>query len=176
MYTSAADGSIIVWDIEGAGGVARRVAEPVLPRGSQGTVWSAPPPARLSIVDGPDGGLTSSTSRRRRSDRATIDEPFDTVGRPTAPTENASSPSTMTARCVCGTSPTGSCSRPQPGRGVDNRGAVAFTADGSAVVVADADGTVTELDGRTLEPTGRTLDVGIEPRGIRTASARRSGA
>jgi WD40 repeat protein len=57
-----------------------------------------------------------------------------------------------------------------PGRGVANRGAVAFTADGAAVVVADADGTVTELDGHTLEPTGRSLDVGVEALGIRTAA------
>ena len=54
-----------------------------------------------------------------------------------------------------------------PGRGVANRGAVAFTADGTAVVVADADGTVTELDGHTLEPTGRSLDVGVEPGALR---------
>ena len=55
-----------------------------------------------------------------------------------------------------------------PGRGVANRGAVAFTADGTAVVVADVDGIVTELDGHTLEPTGRSLDVGVEPGALRT--------
>ena len=38
------------------------------------------------------------------------------------------------------------------------------------MVVADADGTVTEHDGLTLEPTGRSVDVGIEPVGIRTAA------
>ena len=56
----------------------------------------------------------------------------------------------------------------QPGRGADNWGAIAFTADGDHIVVADADGTVTELDAATLEPTGRTLHVGTEPHGLRT--------
>ncbi len=56
----------------------------------------------------------------------------------------------------------------QPGRGADNWGAIAFTADGDHIVVADTDGTVTELDAATLEPTGRRLHVGTEPHGLRT--------
>jgi WD40 repeat protein len=55
-----------------------------------------------------------------------------------------------------------------PGRrGASNLGAIAYSADGRNLVVADADGVVTELDAQTLEPTGRTLDLGTESRGIR---------
>jgi WD40 repeat protein len=53
------------------------------------------------------------------------------------------------------------------GRGRHNLGAVAFTPDGEHVVVADADGHVTELDGHTLEPTGRELETGITVEGLR---------
>ena len=63
---------------------------------------------------------------------------------------------------------TGEPAGTRPGRGRGNLGAVAFTPDGEAVVVADADGIVTELDAEGLEPTGRTVDTGVEPVGVRT--------
>ena len=56
----------------------------------------------------------------------------------------------------------------QPGRGADNHGAIACTADGDHIIVADTDGTVVELDADTLEPTERTLHFSAEPQGLRT--------
>ena len=65
LYTSAADGSIMLWDIAGAGGVARRVTEPdELATGFTGTVWISPTAdgvtvAGLSnqVIDLEDGDL-----------------------------------------------------------------------------------------------------------------------
>ena len=62
---------------------------------------------------------------------------------------------------------TGGACRDQTWPRTSNLGAVVFTADGEAVVVADADGIVTELDAEGLEPTGRTVDTGVEPVGVR---------
>jgi WD40 repeat protein/DNA-binding SARP family transcriptional activator len=57
----------------------------------------------------------------------------------------------------------------RPGRGYANFGAIAFTADGAGIVVADADERVVELDGGTLEPTGRSMSVGFAAATVRTS-------
>ena len=66
--------------------------------------------------------------------------------------------------------PTGVWLATDRGRGVENLGALAYSADGRHLVVADVDGVVTEFDAETLEPTGRTLELGTESRGISAAS------
>ena len=166
LYTSAADGSLIRWDIAGAGGVARRVLESTLPVGLGATVRISPTATSVVVLRPGDerileldaGGsvLLRGDGNAMWGDYSPDGEQFVTVGWDgTLELFDISDGELLTSR---------------PGRGVENRGAVAFTADGSAVVVADADGIVTEHDAVTLEPTGRAVDVGVEPVGIRTAA------
>ena len=39
----------MLWDIEGAGGVARRVTDPTLPKGFLGTVWVSPTGGSVAV-------------------------------------------------------------------------------------------------------------------------------
>ncbi len=61
LYTSAADGSIMLWDIAGAGGVARRVTDQTLARWLHG--HGVGQPDRRQRRRGLDRRTTSSTSR-----------------------------------------------------------------------------------------------------------------
>ena len=90
LYTSAADGSIMLWDIAGAGGVARRVTERTLATGFTGTVWISPTADSVTVVgvsdqiiDLDDGDLIELRSTPPVRHRC---------GLPTALMVNASSP------------------------------------------------------------------------------------
>jgi WD40 repeat protein/DNA-binding SARP family transcriptional activator len=166
LYTAAADGSIIIWDIEGAGGVARPIPVPALPIGASGTPWVSPAASGVALAGEADHLLNFD-------DRDPIElqpsRPYDTTWGAYSPDGHRFVTVNEDGLLRLWNVADGEQLALSPGRGVGNRGAVAFTADG-AVVVADADGTVTELDGLTLEPTGRSLDVGVEALGIRTAA------
>jgi WD40 repeat protein len=51
----------------------------------------------------------------------------------------------------------------QSGFPLSTPSAIAFTPDGTRIVVADPAGRVTELDARTLEPTDRSMDLPMAP-------------
>ena len=166
LYTSAADGSIMLWDIAGAGGVARSVTDQTLAPGFTGTVWVSPTAGSVAaslsghVIDLEDGDLIELRS----------DPSFETMWAAYSPDGERFVAVNDAGALRLWDVADGDLLASSPGRGVANRGAVAFTADGTAVVVADADGIVTELDGHTLEPTGRSLDVDVEPGALRTGS------
>ena len=165
LYTSAADGSIMIWDIAGAGGVARRVnRDERCLLGSWVSSGSAQPLAASPWL----GRRTTWIHLGGDPIELQSGRPFDTVWGAYSPDGERFVTVSVDSVLRLWNVADGELLAESPGRGVANRGAVAFTADGSTVVVADSDGTVTEHDGRTLEPTGRSLEVGVEPLGIHT--------
>jgi WD40 repeat protein len=168
LYTAAADGSIILWDLEGAGGVARQVTDSTLPVGFTGAVWLSPR-ADSVVVPAQGAAHLIRLDGRDRIELRQLDgfaiawAAFSPDGGRFAAVDrigevrlwDVDDGRLLAAR--------------RPADGGSNHGAVAFTGDGSGVVVAEADGTVTELDGHLLLPTGRSIDVGGEPQTIRAA-------
>jgi WD40 repeat protein len=167
LFSSAADRSLFLWDVAGSSGLARPLTESTLDVASESSVILSPTGDSITIAalavyiveldsnavteltTGPDEVAWAAYSPNGRHvatvawDGATM--LFDVGDRSGTPVAS------------------------RPGRGVDNFGAVAFTADGAGVLVADAGGMVVELDGETLDPTGRSIDVGVEANGVRTA-------
>jgi WD40 repeat protein len=162
LYTSAADASIIIWDLGGAAGGARQVIASTSPVGSTGAVWLGPSPGSVGV---PGSAAVIRVDGADRIDR--LDDASGIAWAAHSPDGERFAAVSMDSALRLWDVRDGSLLAWSPGRGAS---ALAFTADGSGVVVADADGTVTELDGYTLLPTDRSLDVGGEPAGIRTAS------
>jgi WD40 repeat protein/DNA-binding SARP family transcriptional activator len=167
LLSSAADQSVFVWDVKATAGVVRRVADAGLDGRASGAVLVSPTGTTVAVVDAIARIVDTATGR-------TI-----ALSEPAAPAQEvawaAYRPDGRRLVTVGSDGSTrlwrvadGSLLASAVGRGLENRGAVAFTADG-AIVVADADGTVTELDGDTLEPTGRSVSVGAPADGVRTA-------
>jgi len=165
LYTSGADQSILMWDIGGAAGLARHLAAGPIDVAGDGVVLVSPSGDSVAVLA--DHLLVNNLETNRVTNLAQA-----------APQEVAwGSHSPDGSRLVTvgwdgATSlwriADGTLLASRPGRGRDNSGAVAFTADGKGILVAESDRTVVELDAATLEPTGRSVDVGVHAAGIRT--------
>jgi WD40 repeat protein/DNA-binding SARP family transcriptional activator/energy-coupling factor transporter ATP-binding protein EcfA2 len=164
VYSAASDRSLIAWDLRGSRGLRRQLAEPSLSEPASNVVLLSPAGDGVALFAEGVRVLDLESGRARPLAVApdTVawgayspdGERLVTVGFDGATTLWATSDGRRLGAA--------------PGRGEENLGAVAFTPDGTAVVVADADGTVTRLDGRTLEERAST-EVGIEPHAVRTA-------
>jgi WD40 repeat protein/DNA-binding SARP family transcriptional activator len=169
LYTAAADGTIMLWDVGGAGGVARRLLDPSLPVGFTKLVLVSPSTSSV-VVDRWDEGirivdLVGGETVEPPVQRDVAWGAYSPDGQRFIDVAPDGGLRLLDVR-------NGTVLASTPGRDIDNFGAVAFTADGSSVVVADAGGIMRELDSRTLEPTGRSVDLGIEePGGIRATTA-----
>jgi WD40 repeat protein/DNA-binding SARP family transcriptional activator len=167
LYTAAADGSLIMWDTDGAGGAARRVVGASSTTSLGVELWISPTADSVVMVDS-DWTTLRVTSLAGGQPAET--EAIDWAWVAYSPDGTRFAVVSDTGALSLFDAVDGSLLASTPGREIGNFGAVAFSADGSTVLVADRDGIVTEHDGRTLEPTGRSLDVGVEPAAIRTAA------
>ena len=171
LYTSGADGSVIVWDLDRSRGLARQLVSPSGLDERRAQIWLSPTTASVLLGDFIDEPATAPFHLLDVQSGTLTDVRIDGM----VPLWGAYGPDGRTVAMVSADGEvrlwdvaTAELLATQPGRGADNRGAIAFTADGDHIVVADVDGTVTELDAATLEPTGRTLHFSAEPQGIRT--------
>jgi WD40 repeat protein len=160
LYTTAADGSMMIWDLEGAGGVARRVLEPAMATGSAAAIWISPTADSVVVP----GSLTHRLVHLDAGDHIDWDAE-DWAWGAYSPDGERFAVVNWSGRLSVRDTRDGALLASSAGRGVGNWGAVAFSADGATVVVADSDGTVTEYDSESLESTGRSVDLGVEPPG-----------
>jgi WD40 repeat protein len=160
LYTTAADGSMMLWDLEGPGGVARSVVESSLVTGTAAAIWISPT-ADTVVLPG------SLTHRLIHLDGDDLDDwdAEDWAWGAYSPDGDLFAVVNWSGRLSVRETRDGALLASSSGRGVGNWGAVAFSADGATVVVADSDGMVTEYDSESLEPTGRSIDLGVEPPG-----------
>ncbi|HET6833875.1 MAG TPA: BTAD domain-containing putative transcriptional regulator [Acidimicrobiales bacterium] len=168
LYTLGLDGALFVWDLEHTHGLAREILPPAAARGAQ-FAQSLAPGAETAVyvtVDRRRLFIVNVATGQRRELKAPSGARVDVTWVATRPDSRRVVTVETRGTVRLWDIDTGEMLAMQ-GRGRENLGAVAFTPDGEHVVVADADGRVTELDGQTLELTGRELETGIRARTIR---------
>jgi WD40 repeat protein/DNA-binding SARP family transcriptional activator len=168
LYTAAADRSILMCDVDGAAGLVQEIAPPFIDAPGESTVL-VNPTGDVFAVMAESVQLVSARERRAVALHETQD--FEVAWGSFSPDgQTFATVDFVTGRTRLWRVADGRLLASRVGRGEDNLGAIAFTADGRSILVADADGTVVELDRRTLEPTGRSIDLHVDdpPTGIRT--------
>jgi WD40 repeat protein len=176
LYTSGSDGSTIQWDLDRSRGPVRHLLQPRFPHQSRGVPLLSPSASSvlvswpgqaasgepaLELMNTSNGALTQLPASGQQITWAA----YRPDGRQVATVALDGSVQLWDIQ-------TATKVAEQPGRGDQNWGAIAFTPDGTRILVADQDaqrhrGRVTELDAHTLQPTGRGLDLAIAPVGIR---------
>jgi WD40 repeat protein len=165
LYTAGADRSVFLWDIDGSAGLARTLSDGSLDVPAESTVLVSPTADSIAVV----AERVHVTDLETGHVAELPVEPYEVGWAAYGPDGDRLVTVGWDGATKLWQAPGGELLASRPGRGSDNFGAVAFTADGRGVAVADADGTVVELDGDTLEPTGRSVDVDLPAAGIRTA-------
>jgi WD40 repeat protein/DNA-binding SARP family transcriptional activator len=164
LYTSAADSSMFVWSVGPTAGLTTWLAE--------GTPTSSPtnsvlvsPSADTVVVISDRVAVTVVDSRQvielEVGEREVASADYSPDGQRLVTVGREGTTKLWDMR-------TGALIAARPGRGYANFGAVAFSVDGAAVVVAESDQQVVELDAQTLEPTGRRITVGLTAASIQT--------
>ena len=164
LYTSAADSSMFVWSVGATAGLTTSLVE--------GTPISSPTNA---VLVSPMADTVVVISDRVA---VTVVESHQVIELEVGEREVASADYSPDGQRLVtvgwdGTTKlwdvrTGALIAARPGRGYANFGAVAFSLDGAAVVVAESDQLVVELDAQTLESTGRRISVGLTAASIQT--------
>ncbi|HEY6416173.1 MAG TPA: hypothetical protein VIX41_08050, partial [Acidimicrobiales bacterium] len=168
LYTAGVDGALFVWDLEHTHGLAREILPGTAAGGTQ-VARPLTPGADTAVyvtVDGRRLFVVNVATGQRTELKAPSGARIDVTWVATRPDGRRVVTIETRGTVRLWDIDTGEMLAMQ-GRGHENLGAVAFTPDGEHVVVADADGRVTELDGQTLEPTGRELKTGIRAQTIR---------
>lgn len=164
LFSSSADGSVFQWDLAGSSGLARTLAAPTPGPQTEGFVLVNPTGTSILVANERGRFVDLVSGRVRELPSPATEGVVWAAYRPdgkrlvTVNRDGSTKLWTDNAQLVAS----------QPGRGQDNSGAVAFSAGGHLVVVADADGEVVVLDGETLEPTGKSVSVDVAPEGVRT--------
>ncbi len=171
LFSSAADRSLFVWDVASSSGLAQPLTESTLDVESESSVLLSPTGDSITVAAGPVYIVeleSNAVTELMTEPDAVAWAAYSPDGRHVATVGWDGETNVFRVG-----DPSGAPVASRPGRGIDNFGAVAFTADGTGILVADADGIVVELGRETLDPTGRSIDVGIEANGIRTAAGGR---
>jgi WD40 repeat protein/DNA-binding SARP family transcriptional activator/energy-coupling factor transporter ATP-binding protein EcfA2 len=161
LHTSSADRSLMTWDLDRSHGLVRQVAPPRLPDILRGVVVAAGGERAafmedvLHVLDPEHRSIVEIPIALHSVLWAT----YLPHGRTLATVGVTGEVRLIDAR-------TGETLARADGRGELNHGAIAASPGGRTLVVADADGVVTELDARSLKPTGRSLATDIETHSI----------
>jgi WD40 repeat protein len=169
LYTSGSDGLTIRWDLDRASGLVRQLFPPRFPHQTPGISLLSPSADStlfLSAADGTASLLNVNSGALARL--PTGGHQITWAGYP--PTSSAAyrpdGRRVATVRWPDGTVQlwdveTGKKIASQ--RSVLPPAAIAFTPDGTRILIDDIGGLVTEYDARTLQPTGRSLDLALNP-------------
>ena len=157
IYTSGADGSVIVWDLDRTRGLARELVPSAGPDQARARSSSAPPTDSVLLGEFTEGPATEPFHLLDVQSGTLTDLRVDGM----EPRWGAYGPDGRTVAMVSADGEvrlwdvaTAELLATQPGRGADNWGAIAFTADGDHIVVADADGTAS-VPSSTRTPSNR---------------------
>lgn len=162
LYTSGSDGLIMRWDLDRTRGLARDLVTSTSPGLVEGVPLISPNADRVLLL-GERASILDASSGARTELAVDASEIAWAAWHPDA---RRVATVDFSGEVRLWDAATGRLLAARGGRR-NNMGAIAYTASGDGIVVADADGSITELDARTLEPTGRTLDVGIASEGVR---------
>lgn len=165
VVTAGADGSIFVWVLGSNAGLTTTLVDPLMDSSTTSAVIVSPTASSVVVIA--DRVVLTDLESNRATELAVGEQEVASAAFSQDGLQLVTVGWDGTTQLWDAAS--GALLLSRPGRGYANFGAVAFTADDTGIVVAEADGRVVELDARTLEATGRSITVGLVASGIRTA-------